>query len=364
MKRIIILFICALTSWSAHAQNNMERGRQAYDQAVSWDRPSYYREALAPLQTAAKEGYGEACYLLGEMYRRGLGVEKNLTIALRMYSRAIEFGYEKGEAELGDMYFYGQGVATDNKKAYDLYRQGMEKGVPETACRVAMFYFFNDLYQLIGLDAPDYTEAHRLIMSNFDDAYRCKDGNVKQMTAWFCLDRNFITGPQNRNGEAPDAYEPKLAAELFYDSGYPKNMYKAILLMDKEGITQLNRYKNFRCDDLNIRLYIFEAVSEAVRYKNLTALQKGELFYIYAKNAMDGDFSKDNDSYTYSYRRNFGYSTADALELSAQYGYGPAQKILGGWYAQGKEELGIFKNLQKSREWYAKAKANGEEVPE
>ena len=361
MKRIIILFICALTSWSTHAQNNMERGRQAYDRAVDWDRPSYYREALAPLQAAAKEGYGEACYLLGEMYRRGLGIEKNLTIALRMYSRAIEFGYEKGEAELGDMYFYGQGVATDNRKAYDLYRQGMEKGVPETACRVAMFYFFNDLYQLIGLDAPDYTEAHRLIMSNFDDAYRCKDGNVKQMTAMFCLDRNFITGPQKKRyyNKAPDAYEPNLAAELLYDSGYPKNMYKAILLMDEEGITQLTRYENFN----DTYLFIFEAVKKTVRYKSLTDLQKGELFYIYAKHAMEGsDFSKDQEYF--DTRMNFGYSAADALELSARYGYGPAQKILGGWYAQGKEELGIFKNLQKSREWYAKAKADGEEVPE
>lgn len=51
----------------------------------------------------------------------------------------------------------------------------------------------------------------------------------------------------------------------------------------------------------------------------------------------------------------------DSLCRSAEMGYGPAQKLLGDWYKEGK---GTPVNLVKSREWYAKAKANGEEVPE
>lgn len=353
MKKILILlFVCVLSSLGVQAQNdNLERGRQAYYRAVNEGRPKQdYRGALPFLKAAAQEGYGEACYLLGEMYRKGLGMEApDMSIAVRMYERAIEFGYEKGEIELGSIYFYGRGGVDQNiRKAYDLYRTGMEKGDSQAACHIAMFYVYDELCEAVGNEFSE-DEAYRLIMLDFNQAARCEDVNVMLMVANFCLNPQYAT-PMYFHSDELVATNPILAAELMYDTGFPQYMYQAILLLDQEDKSQFYRFGS------NRYFFLHEAVRETIRYRALTDLQRGELLYIYAKHALECwnivDF------------RQWGYSIAEAMELAAEYGYGPAQKTMGDWYAQGNDHAKVGKNLLKAREWYAKAKANGEEVPE
>lgn len=352
MKKIL-LFMCVLTSLGVQGQNYMELGKQAYQNAVNQGRDPndrQYREALPLLKYAAKEGYGEACYLLGEMYRKGLGMETpDLSIAMRMYERAIEFGYEKGEVELGRMYFYGKGGADrDIQKAYALYRKGLEKGDPSAACYIAMFYFYNELCEAVGNEV-DYSEAYRLIMLDFNQVAFCKDVNVMYMLSDFCLNPEFPT-PEYSYSERLVATNPVHAAELMYDSGMPQYMYRAILLVDNIKRSDIYRFTS------NQKTPLLEAVRQTLRYENLTDLQRGELLYIYAKHALSCWNMVD--------ARHWGYSIVEAMERAAEYGYGPAQKTLGDWYAQGNDHAKVSKNLLKSREWYAKAKANGQEVPE
>ena len=77
MKKTILCLLCLLWGMAAGAQENLVRGKRYYENRN-------YAAALPLLQDAAKEGYGEACYLLGRMYDFGLGVEQNYPIALRM----------------------------------------------------------------------------------------------------------------------------------------------------------------------------------------------------------------------------------------------------------------------------------------
>ena len=103
------------------AESNMEKGRNYYERLTNnnywyYDRGEIISNTLSYLKSAAKEGYGEACYYLGNMYSNGEYITRDYAIAMNMYKNALEFGYEKGNTEIGDMYFHGRGV----KKNYPM----------------------------------------------------------------------------------------------------------------------------------------------------------------------------------------------------------------------------------------------------
>ena len=77
-----------------------------------------YSEALQILQPLAKEGNFGAQYYLGEMYRAGDGVPKNLEKAIELFRGAAAGNYPYPQLRLGAMYAAGQGVEKDNKMAY------------------------------------------------------------------------------------------------------------------------------------------------------------------------------------------------------------------------------------------------------
>ena len=77
MKRFWSLIAAVVITSSSFAQDNMSVGKSYYEKAQNawsdYEREHYYSSALPLLQAAAKDGFGEACYLLGNMYRYGFG---------------------------------------------------------------------------------------------------------------------------------------------------------------------------------------------------------------------------------------------------------------------------------------------------
>ena len=269
------------------------------------------------------------------MYLNGLGVDRDVAIAKRMYERGIEFGHNRGKVGLGDIYLYTE---SDYKKAFELYRQGCEMQEPEAKCRMAMFYYYSDLAESIGEEC-DPSKTSDLIGSNLDEAANSQDINVLCMTSAYCCHLHD-TGQKLDHSKNPS----EVACELLYKAG---KRYEVVKLMRQYKIARFTcrylKYDNF---------IVYTIVTEGIQY-NYTDLQKGEMLYIYAMFAHEYD--------DINYKMNWGYTAAEAMEKSALYGYTPAQKIIGDWYANGTHTA---KNLLKAREWYDKAKANGEEVPE
>lgn len=133
MKRVVLLMFAAMCI-CAVAADNLSEGKMNF-------RYGQYRTALPYLQSAAKEGYGEACYLLGWMYRNGLGTEKNYEVARRMFERGLEYGCLYGEAQLGEMYEYGLGVQKDMAKAVEYYRRSAGRGLADGQYMMAICYW-------------------------------------------------------------------------------------------------------------------------------------------------------------------------------------------------------------------------------
>lgn len=93
---------------AAGAQEYLVRGKRYYENRN-------YAAALPQLQDAAKEGYGEACYLLGRMYDFGLGVEQNYPIALCKFQRGLEYGSFSWREAVFSREFYTFATRKKNK---------------------------------------------------------------------------------------------------------------------------------------------------------------------------------------------------------------------------------------------------------
>lgn len=324
MKKTILCLLCLLCGLSAVAQDNLTRGKRYYEY-------ENYTSALPLLQAAAKEGYGEACYLLGRMYDYGLGVEQNYPIALRMFQRGVEYGYELGESELGALYEWGNGCTADARKAFDYYQRSHARGVLSGTFNLARCYYYGK-----GV-AEDNEKAfgmlHELV----------KNDDFKFGTPGYYRLACLILGECYQKGFGTAA-DVKKAVVYYYDSKYPDYLYLAAKLVH-----------DYKLPAMGYEYSIHGLMDEAIEY----GLKNPEAYYYYAawvseENpdwSLEGIVGDSRDAVAL-----FGY-----LTQVAESGYGPAQKLLGDWYSQGR---GTSVNSLKAKEWYAKAKANGVEVPE
>lgn len=336
MRKILLLVYGLFFCLSLSAQGNLENGLRYYN----WKE---YKTALPYLQSAAKEGYGEACYLLGEMYYYGLGTEKNPTIAMRMYQRSIEYGFTKGEAELGRMYEDGEGAAKDLQKAFELYEKSAAKDIVLGKYLLARCYFYGE-----GT-AQDMNKAYALL---------CELRAKRDTDKWILRNVSILLGNCYEFGWGTEA-DAWAAIRNYESSGIPECIYQAALLMDSQHMGLYGEDRSSGIDRKYNRLYYLEKAID-------TGLENAQAYYQFAVWAEAENYVKSRSSdpvrrNRYSYGKVEVRKVFDCLLKSAEMGYGPAQKLLGDWYKEGK---GTPVNLIKAREWYAKAKANGEEVPE
>jgi TPR repeat protein len=95
---------------------------------------------LLELQERAEQGDGEAACNLGDMYRKGAGVTKNVKRALAWYRRGAELGNAYAQNNLGSMILHGMGCKRDPVRAIEWYRRSAEQGNPEAQYNLAQQY--------------------------------------------------------------------------------------------------------------------------------------------------------------------------------------------------------------------------------
>ncbi len=95
-------------------------------QAIVFD--SNYKKGVPLLQELVDMNYGLAVYDLGVIYEKGLGVQKDMIIALGLYKKAIpllkqlsQSGDTMATGYIGEMYLYGRGVNKNRKKAKSIF---------------------------------------------------------------------------------------------------------------------------------------------------------------------------------------------------------------------------------------------------
>lgn len=302
MRKVIFSLIFILSAHILWA-DNLTKGKEYYEWRA-------YSKALPYLQSAAKEGYGEACYLLGNMYMSGLGVTKNYEIAMRMYHRGLEFGYLSGDAEIGYMYNLGLGVQKNIHKAVSYYKKSAHKGIADGKLLLGICYWHGN-----G------------ITQNKDSAFifiREAIDSVKELT----FDSNFgyhILGQCYENGYGTNV-NIKKAIECYtkdYNYNYRKDyndMLRAALLM------HYNKMNSVEFDD---RSYLSIAIELGCSDPEVLYLS---YIWLKCKNCDDLRFS--------------------LLKQAADTGYGPALRTISKYYTEG---IGTSINYIKAKECSEKA---------
>jgi TPR repeat protein len=112
-----------------------QRGNAYYDR-------NDFRNALPVYMEAAKLGHPRALAVLGNMYREGEGVTKDLGQAVAWYTKAADAGHRGAQFSLGSMYEEGEGVPKNVAKAAQLYEMSARQGMPEAQFALGLSYEF------------------------------------------------------------------------------------------------------------------------------------------------------------------------------------------------------------------------------
>lgn len=100
----------ALGFSGAAAADDYESGVEAY-------LAERYEVAMSHFRASADKGNAQAKYLLGTMYRKGLGVEADEFAAFRWTKAAAVDGIVDAQFQLGLMYYDGVGTTEDGDEA-------------------------------------------------------------------------------------------------------------------------------------------------------------------------------------------------------------------------------------------------------
>jgi len=115
---------------------------KSYDQALSW----YLK--------ATQQDFPDAQYRLGYMYEKGLGADKDVQRAVKLYRSAASEGYADAENLLGILLATGgDGVPQDDAEAVVWYGKAADQGLAKAQKNLGDMYFFGR-----GVD-KDYQQA-------------------------------------------------------------------------------------------------------------------------------------------------------------------------------------------------------------
>ena len=107
------------------------RSPQIYD-----DEPKFKTQLLM----FADKGKAWAQGILGDRYRKGEYIEKNMEKAIYYYNLASEQGHPAAQYNLGNIYLHGEGVPVDYEKAFHYYKLAAEGGSAMAYSNIGFMY--------------------------------------------------------------------------------------------------------------------------------------------------------------------------------------------------------------------------------
>lgn len=150
----MLLILAMLTPASAA---DFQAGLEAFERG---DFATVVRE-WRPL---AEQGHATAQYLLGGMYKLGVGLPQNNAEAAKWFRKAAEQGITEAQNYLGLMYANGEGVPKNNVQAYawlNITAAQGEKNAKEVKAKIAEVMTYEELAHAREL-SREYWEAYVL----------------------------------------------------------------------------------------------------------------------------------------------------------------------------------------------------------
>jgi TPR repeat protein len=112
----------AFEVWMRAAQKGHLKAQYYVGELYRMRTPADAIEAVFWFQRSSQKGYELATNALGNCYRDGFGVAKNMNEAVRLYRQAAKKGFDEAQASLAHCYAHGLGVAKNVEEAIKWYR--------------------------------------------------------------------------------------------------------------------------------------------------------------------------------------------------------------------------------------------------
>ncbi|MDE2165930.1 MAG: sel1 repeat family protein [Alphaproteobacteria bacterium] len=109
--------------WQFQLEDSFNAGMQAF-------KHQDYTSAMQLFHQGADHSYAPAQYMIGWIYMRGSGVQKDDSQALQWFRKAADQGYPAAEDMIGWLYAHGAGVQTDYSQALQWFRKAADRGDP------------------------------------------------------------------------------------------------------------------------------------------------------------------------------------------------------------------------------------------
>ncbi|NNE39600.1 MAG: sel1 repeat family protein [Marinicaulis sp.] len=204
----VIVTYAALVSL-AHASDVQPSLQEAIEKLLASEFAAAHKIA-APIAAA---GEPDAQHLIGYIYERGLGVQRDVMRAIDLYARAAAGGHADSQFALGELAFTGAFAKQDDAKAFAWYKRAAENGHTRGQTRLG-FMYANGL----GVD-PDPAKAKEL----FETA-----GAAGDPEAQYNLGAIYLSGA----GVAVDYKKSAAWFEQAAIQGHPGSQYNLALLYD------------------------------------------------------------------------------------------------------------------------------------
>lgn len=141
MRRVLftILLLIVMANSQA-APESLAKAQTELDKAKKLQEEGQSEEAIPILLKLVKVDFPPAQYLLGSMYSRGEGVEKDEKKAFHWISSAAYYGFAEAQNSLGLMYDEGWGVRKNDETAAHWYFQAANQGLTKAQVNIGMMF--------------------------------------------------------------------------------------------------------------------------------------------------------------------------------------------------------------------------------
>lgn len=198
MRFLTGLFIVLLFSLQpVSVQGDDASDRRALEEALNALERKDFKRGLQIIKPMAEKGHPFAQWVLGDMFKDGEGVAKDIGAARSWWMQAASKGLDAAEVSLGDSYATGIGGIEDWKEATKWWRRAAEKGNARAQTGLALA-----LYDGKGLPR-DRAEAAKWFQ---------KAANAGEVQSQAMLGQMFLLGEGGLRASFVDAYKWVLLA--------------------------------------------------------------------------------------------------------------------------------------------------------
>ncbi|GBB95591.1 hypothetical protein RclHR1_02570025 [Rhizophagus clarus] len=332
-----------------------------------------FRKSFNYFRKAAEKGNKFAQCILGDFYKNGTYVKKNVRKAFELYQKSAKQGYKYAQFQLGYYYDYGIGIDINKVKAFELYKLAAEKGHKIAQNNLGMLYLRGegtekDLNAAVHWFQKAAKNDENHAQNNLGLCYELGLGiNKDEYLAFKYYKKSAENGNINAKFQLGYCYINKIGTKIDKKKGF--ELYDEAVKEYNDNTHFMNNEK-FDDDLDKIRNWYKQAATNdsnalynlGVCYESGQGVYQNEIraFEFYKKSANQG-FNAAQCKLGYCYDHGIGVDVDKEqafkfYKLAAEKKYCEAQKSLALLYEQGE---GTKKNIKEAIYWYKEAANNG-----